>query len=115
MVGSRWLVAGAVALAGLNGAVAEEPRRERVAIVHDPVACLELNASGTIVYNHCEEFIRFGWRNRSNCAAGCAVEVAPGGLAVVGGLGAFHVYGACRGDDRLAWLGWRYSCYPQRR
>ena len=96
----------------LNAAMAE-PREGAVTIVSNPVVCLELNASGTVVYNRCEEFLRFAWRNKTNCVDGCEVVIAPGSLAVVSGMGGFYVYGACRTDRRVAWLGWRYSCYPQ--
>lgn len=98
------------ASAWLNAAAAM-PRQGEVTIVSDPVACLELNASGTIVHNRCDVFLRFAWRNRSNCADGCETEVAPGGLAVVAGLQEFYVYGACRRHQRAVWLGWKYSCY----
>ncbi|MCB9931276.1 MAG: hypothetical protein H6844_17875 [Alphaproteobacteria bacterium] len=102
------------ALVWLN-AVMAAPREGEVKIVSNPVACLELNASGTIVYNRCDEFLRFVWRNRSNCTEGCETELVPGGFAMVSGLSGFHVYGACRSRELPAWLGWRYSCYPQPR
>ncbi len=111
----RLALTGIVALAGLKAAAATPPREGKVTIVADPIRCLELNASGTIVYNHCASFVRFGWRNRSNCADGCETEVSPAGFAMVNGLNGQFFYGACRDDQALRWLGWKYSCYPKPR
>ncbi len=110
MVGKGLALAGVAALVWLNAA-ATMPEKGKVTIVSNPIACLELNASGTIVHNRCGEFLRFAWRNRSNCPDGCETEVAPGGLAFVAGLNDFYVYGACRSRQQAIWLGWKYSCY----
>lgn len=114
MVGKGLVLGGAAVAVWLNAAVAM-PGKGEFTIVSDPVACLELNASGTLVHNRCDVFLWFVWRNRSNCADACETEVAPGALAMVEGLNAFHVYGACRSHQRASWLGWRYSCYPRQR
>ena len=111
----RLALGGAVALAWLNVEAAAAPREGDITIVSNPIRCLELNASGTFVYNRCEEFVRFGWRNLTNCADGCETEVSPAGFAVVAGLNGRFYYGACRDDQMLRWLGWKHSCYPRRR
>ena len=111
----RLTLIGMMAVVWLNAAAAAQELGNVKIVNSKPVLCLELNATGTIVYNHCSEFVRFGWRNTTNCTDGCETEIAPNGFATVAGLNGRFYYGACRSDQKVTWLGWKYSCYRRDR